>query len=125
MTRWAIVLAATLAMLGVPACGDTVDSTEANPAGSSDPTRASTDGSDGRIVFERYDPSIDAPVTYTVNPDGSDMRPLFEDGHSESARWSPDGTEILILCCDDGMAAHLIDPRTDEMPNPSRSGPEA
>jgi Tol biopolymer transport system component len=115
MKRWAIVLAATLAMLGLPACGDRVDTTEASPAGSSDPTGASTDGSDGRIVFQRYDPAIDGPVTYTMNPDGSDVRPLFTDGHSEAARWSPDGTRIQVNCCGDGMAAHLVDPSTGEM----------
>jgi dipeptidyl aminopeptidase/acylaminoacyl peptidase len=113
MKGWAIVLAVTLAMLGLSACED--DATEADPVGSSEPIEASASGTDGRIVFQRYDPSIDGPVTYTVNPDGSDMRPLFEDGHSEAARWSPKGTEIQINCCGDGMAAHLIDPLTGEM----------
>jgi Tol biopolymer transport system component len=124
MKRWAIVLAATLAMLGLPACGDTDDATETSPAGSGEPTGASTDGSDGRIAFQRYDPSTDGPVTYTVDPDGGDVRRLFLDGHSEMARWSPDGSLIDIFCCDDPVAAHLMDPvsgqmRTLPLPDPS------
>jgi Tol biopolymer transport system component len=31
---------------------------------------------------------------------------------AEAPRWSPDGTEIAILCCDDGMPAHLLDAET-------------
>ena len=115
MKRWAIVLAATLAMLGLPACGEGDDASDASPAGSSDPTGASTNGSDGRIVFQRYDPSIDGPVTYTVNPDGSDAQQLYSDGDSEMARWSPDGTQIQVFCCGDGNAAHLIDANTGKM----------
>ena len=80
MGRWAIVLAATLAMLGLPACGGGNEPTESSPAGSSDPTGASTNGSEGRIVFQRYDPSTDGPVTYTINPDGSDEQQLFSTG---------------------------------------------
>ena len=49
-------------------------------------------------------------MTYTVNPDGSEVRPLFTDEPSEFPRWSPDGSEIQIFCCDDGQAAHLVDP---------------
>jgi TolB protein len=66
-------------------------------------------------VFQRYDAAIDGPVTYTMNHDGSDLRPLFEEGHSEMARWSPDGTQIQIFCCGDGMVAHLVDPETGEV----------
>ena len=57
MKRWAIVLAATLAMLGLSACGNDDQAPEASPAGSSEPPGASTNGSDGRIVFQRYDPA--------------------------------------------------------------------
>ena len=65
-------------------------------------------------MFQRYDPSTDGPVTYTMKPDGTDVRPLFSEGHSEAAQWSPDGTVINVFCCDDGMVAHLVDPRTGE-----------
>ncbi len=54
-------------------------------------------------------------VTYTVDPDGSDEQQLFTDGFSSGPRWSPDGTEIHIFCCDDGMSAHVLDPETGDV----------
>jgi Tol biopolymer transport system component len=68
-------------------------------------------GSDGAIVFSQSDPSLGETGTYMINPDGSDMQHLFSRG-SGSPHWSPDGSEVAIFCCDDGMAAHLIDPNT-------------
>ena len=114
MKRWGIALAA-LAVFGMTACGNRNDETAPIPAVATGASGGSTTGSEGRIVFERYDPAIDGPVTYTVDPDGSDLRRLFSDGQSEMARWSPDGTLIQIFCCDDGMAAHLVDPKGGEM----------
>ena len=111
MKRWIIlIIAITAASLGIPACsGADADTT----AGAS---AAPADGSigplEGRIVFDRLEGSSEDTFTYTVNPDGTDVRPLFTEAPSESARWSPDGTQIQINCCDDGMAAHLIDPET-------------
>lgn len=67
--------------------------------------------SDGSIVFSQSDPSLGETGTYTINPDGSDMQHLLSRG-SESPHWSPDGSEVAIFCCDNGMAAHLIDPNT-------------
>lgn len=116
MKRRAMALAAALVVLGIPGCGgDGGDPLAASASRGTDPSEASGSGSNGRIVFERYDPSIDGPVTYTMNPDGSDVQRLFQDGHSEAARWSPDGTRIQINCCDDGNAAHLVDPATGKM----------
>ena len=46
-----------------------------------------------------------------MNSDGSDVTLLFERGAS-NARWAPDGSTISFFCCDDGMAAHFIDPDT-------------
>jgi Tol biopolymer transport system component len=63
----------------------------------------------GRIVFARFDASLSGTVTNTMNPDGSDVQRLFARGQSEFPHWSPDGGQIAIFCCDDGMAAHLID----------------
>jgi TolB protein len=82
------------------------------------PAPADASGPNGRIAFARLDPSLDdeeAKVTYTVDPDGSDVQQLFMDGFSYGPRWSPDGTEIQIFCCDDGMAAHLLDPETGDV----------
>ena len=47
-----------------------------------------------------------------MNLDGSDVTLLFERGAS-NARWAPDGSTISFFCCDDGMAAHFIDPDTE------------
>ena len=62
---------------------------------------------DGRIVFARDVPSEGARATFTISPDGSDLRRLFSRG-SELPHWSPDGKEVAIFCCDDGMAAHFV-----------------
>jgi Tol biopolymer transport system component len=69
----------------------------------------------GPIAFVRGDPEVEDPITYSVNPDGSGERQLFFDGQSGFPRWSPDGTEIHIQCCDDGMAAHFVDTTTGEL----------
>jgi alpha/beta hydrolase fold/WD40-like Beta Propeller Repeat len=74
-----------------------------------------------RIVFKRLE--ADVTTIYAVNPDGSRVTQLFAE-EAEGARWSPDGTEIAILCCGDGMAAHLLNAetgalRTLPMPDPS------
>jgi len=66
-------------------------------------------GPNGRIVFSTV-VDDDNTLTYTVNPDGSDMQPLYSD-FSGFPRWSPDGSQVLIeACCD--AAATLVDPDT-------------
>lgn len=112
--RWRIVaLVAVLAMLALAAC-------EGGEHGSDKPNEQPSTGStppaapEGRIVFNRGEGGTENIVTYTINPDGSDEQQLFE-GTSENPRWSPDGTEIQIFCCGDGMVAHLIDPSTGEL----------
>jgi TolB protein len=74
---------------------------------------------DGRIVFMRGDPSegvlAGEGVTYTVNADGSGERQLFSDGPSAGPSWSPDGDQVHIFCCNDGMVAHLLDPGTGDL----------
>ena len=47
-----------------------------------------------------------------MNPDGSDVTLLFERGGS-NPRWAPDRNTISFFCCDDGMAAHFVDPDTE------------
>ena len=69
----------------------------------------------GRIAFMRGDPTGESAVTYTVAADGSDERQVFPEGNSASPTWSPDGTEIHVFCCDDGMVAHFVDPDTGEL----------
>ncbi len=117
MARWwiALVTMATVA-LGLVACGD-----EGNAGGAATDTGSveapAIDAGDlaGRIAFARGDPDEGEIVVYTVNPDGSDEEQLFFDGHSEFPHWSPDGTEIQINCCGDGMIAHFVDPDTGEL----------
>ena len=67
-----------------------------------------------RIVFKRLDASAGGTLIYSVSPDGSQTSQLFDEV-AEGPRWSPDGTEIAIFCCDDGMAAHILDARTGEL----------
>ena len=96
-----------------------------SPAGSQSATSPSevassepsidADGLTGRIAFMRGDPSQEAGVTYTVNPDGSDEQQLVPEGNSEFPTWSPDGTEIHVFCCGDGMVAHFVDPATGDI----------
>jgi Tol biopolymer transport system component len=51
----------------------------------------------GRIAFARYDPALDDNITYTANPDGSDVQPLLPGFTSNSPHWSPDGTEVAVF----------------------------
>lgn len=73
------------------------------------PAAAKVPGPNGRIAFAQFEPAMGGTVTYTVNPDGSHAQPLFAPG-SEFPHWSPDGNQVSIFCCDDGMAAHIVDP---------------
>ena len=59
----------------------------------------------GRIAFMRWDLAIDDQVVYTVNPDGTHEQRLLP-GQAEFPRWSPDGREIAVLCCD--AAAKIV-----------------
>jgi WD40 repeat protein len=118
MARWWIVLVTMTAVaLGLVACGD-----EGGAGGTGTDTGSveapSTGAGElaGRISFMRGDPSQPGGgITYIVDPDGSRERRLVPEGRSEFPTWSPDGTEIHIFCCGDGMAAHIFDPDTGEM----------
>ena len=82
------------------------------PALAAPPTAAAVPTSpNGQIVFARFDPTLDATKVYTVNPDGSHLQELFPGGAGWPS-WSPDGSEVSIFCCGDGMAAHLVDADT-------------
>jgi Tol biopolymer transport system component len=75
------------------------------------PVAAEAAGPVGRIVFQRIDPGLGDTTIYTMSPDGSHEQQLF-DRRSEFPHWSPDGSKVSIFCCDDGMAAHIVDPET-------------
>lgn len=72
------------------------------------PADAKVPGPNGQIVFTSSDRLL-GRTTYTVNPDGSHLAQLFSSAPSELGHWSPDGTQVSIFCCDDGMAAHIVD----------------
>ena len=88
------------------------------------PTSAKVPGPNGRIAFARERP--DDLVTFTIDPDGSDAARLLPG--SEMPRWSPDGSEIAVLSCqnppDCTTAVAIADPDTGEInrwfesPNP-------
>jgi Tol biopolymer transport system component len=60
------------------------------------PAAAKVGGSNGRIVFSRYDTATDDNFTYTANPDGSNPQPLFPSFNSGSPHWSPNGSEVAV-----------------------------
>ena len=123
--RVTCLLAAGFLLAG---CGGVTGSSAlpaASTAAASPTEAASTDPSldgavpPGRIAFMRGDPSegvfAGAGVIYTVNADGSDLQELFSEDGSAGPTWSPDGTDIQVFCCDDGMIAHFVDPATGEL----------
>lgn len=58
---------------------------------------AKVQGANGRIAFGREDYSLGDTVTYTMNPDGSNVQALLPAGlTSGSPHWSPDGTEVAV-----------------------------
>jgi hypothetical protein len=117
LTRWWVAaLVAVLVSMSLVGCGDDGTDTQTDdhfPA--SQPTGANVPVTEGRIVFTRGEPGSGDSVTYTVGTDGSDEEQLFFDGQSEGPQWAPSGTEIQIFCCDDGMAAHFVDPDTGDL----------
>jgi Tol biopolymer transport system component len=59
------------------------------------PASANVRGSNGRIVFGRFDPAVGDFHLLTINPDGTDEVQLLP-GVAECPRWSPDGDRIQV-----------------------------
>ena len=114
---WATLVSVAV-LLG--ACGsddpEAADATTSTVPAETTTTADAPSGPPGAIVFKRLEPGKDEGEEdiYTVNPDGSDARLLFA-GPAEGARWSPDGTEISVFCCGDGMAGQFVDVATGEL----------
>ena len=66
-------------------------------------------GSNGRIVFTRFDPALGDDFVYTANPDGSQERQLLTTG-AEGPRWSPDGSRIVVFPHDVEASARIVNP---------------
>jgi Tol biopolymer transport system component len=80
---------------------------------------ATVAGANGRIAFARFDPALGDDVTYTMNADGSDLRPLFPGFTSGAPHWAPDGTDVAVNSglgniCPPTCSGHtvIIDPTT-------------
>lgn len=115
LRRWTVSLA-TISLF-VAACAAPASSTPS----------ATTDGSSlatasmatpalhptGRIVFERWDVGSDSTAVHVANADGTDVHELFARG-AEMPHWSPDARNVSIFCCDNGMAAHLVEVATGD-----------
>jgi Tol biopolymer transport system component len=110
------------------------------------PVEAKAPGSNGRILFERDVVELSKRrvevfkrYTYTANSDRSDVQPLTPSPvcaadlprgkcTAEAARWSPDGSEILVqadVCGALNCSAFIVDPdtgavRTLPQPDPAR-----
>jgi Tol biopolymer transport system component len=116
---WAMLVSVAV-LLG--ACGSDDDpeavdaSTTTAPADTTTTMLEGPSGPPGPIVFQRLEPGKDENEEdlYSVQPDGRDVRLLFR-GPAQRPVWSPDGSEISLFCCDDGMAAHFVDVTTGEL----------
>jgi TolB protein len=71
------------------------------------PAGARPPGTNGQIVFGRFDPNQGDTVTYTINPDGSHEKQVRPEA-TECPDWSPDGTRIVV--CGDASGAWIINP---------------
>ena len=64
---------------------------------SASPAQAKVRGANGRIVFNRFDPTVNDFHAFIINADGSNERQLLP-GIADCPIWSPDGGEGPGLC---------------------------
>src|SRR6516164_7129859 len=77
------------------------------------PAEASPRGTNGEIAFARFDPTLGDTVAYTINPDGTHEQQISTPSlTAELPRWSPNGTRLVLQCCD--SAALILNPDTGD-----------
>ena len=77
------------------------------------PAAAKPRGANGQIAFARFDATLGDQVPYTINPDGTHQRQISTPiVTGELPRWSPDGTRLAILCCNEISVALIVNPDT-------------
>jgi Tol biopolymer transport system component len=65
------------------------------------PVQAKVPGSNGQIVFGRFNTGLGDFQIFTANPDGTSQVQLLP-GVAECPRWSPDGTRVLVCTANPG-----------------------
>ncbi|HEV2258951.1 MAG TPA: hypothetical protein VGS06_38030 [Streptosporangiaceae bacterium] len=65
------------------------------------PAQAKAPGTNGQIVFGRFNADLGDFQIFTANPDGTNQAQVMP-GAAECPRWSPDGTRILVCVADPG-----------------------
>jgi Tol biopolymer transport system component len=83
----------------------------ASAAFTAKPAGAKSPGPNGQIVFARFDPALGDTVAYTINADGTHEQQVPTPAvTAELPRWSPDGTRLVLQCCD--SSAFILNPDT-------------
>ena len=94
-------------MTGRTACGVVIVLVLAVMALVAGSAQAKVHGPNGQIAFQRFDSSTRNFAVYRVNPNGSHLQLVFDNG-ADGPHWSPSGAEVSFFCCDDGMIAHIF-----------------
>src|SRR4051794_35349044 len=71
------------------------------------PAAANAPGTNGRIAFSRFDPTLGDDFVYTADPDGSNERQLLVTG-AEGPAWSPSANQVLVSPHDAFVAARIV-----------------
>jgi len=82
------------------------------------PAAVTAAGTNGRIAFMRWDVPTQDQFIWTVNPDGTHDERLLP-YPAQYPRWSPDGRQIAVLCCESAARIVTVDTgATRDLPTP-------